>query len=96
MKLAYLAAIPRNLLLFAIGLYRSTSFFRTPSCRFYPSCSKYMAGCVQRFGIARGSILTSIRLLRCHPFNLGGVDEVPEEFKFDGWTAIKERFCTHN
>jgi len=80
-NLGSLAAIPRTLLLRAIGVYRFTRFFRTPSCRFYPSCSQYMAGCVKRHGLARGSILTAIRLLKCHPFNVGGVDEVPSEFE---------------
>ncbi len=48
-----------------------------PSCRFYPSCSAYGLTAVQRFGPLRGTWLAVRRLLRCHPWNPGGVDHVP-------------------
>ncbi len=49
-----------------------------PSCRFYPSCSAYAITALERFGPVRGTWLTVRRLLRCHPWNPGGVDHVPE------------------
>jgi putative membrane protein insertion efficiency factor len=49
-------------------------------CRFHPSCSEYMAQGVERHGVARGVYLGVRRLLRCHPWNPGGIDEVPETF----------------
>ena len=49
-----------------------------PSCRFYPSCSDYAAGSVERFGAARGLVLSLERVLRCHPLHPGGLDPVPE------------------
>ena len=48
-----------------------------PSCRFYPSCSAYALTAVERFGLVRGGWLALRRLLRCHPWNPGGVDHVP-------------------
>lgn len=49
------------------------------ACRFYPTCSEYMAGSVERFGATRGVWLGMKRLGRCHPFSSGGVDPVPHE-----------------
>lgn len=49
-----------------------------PRCRFYPSCSSYAKEAITRFGIIKGGVLTAKRLLRCHPFNPGGVDPVPQ------------------
>ena len=49
-----------------------------PACRFYPTCSEYAAGCLKQHGFLRGTWLTVRRLGRCHPFNAGGLDPVPE------------------
>lgn len=46
-------------------------------CRFWPSCSEYASEAIERHGLARGSGLALKRILRCHPFNPGGVDPVP-------------------
>jgi len=51
--------------------------YTPPSCRFYPSCSEYASQAVERYGLAQGGWLALRRLLRCHPFHLGGYDPVP-------------------
>lgn len=48
-----------------------------PTCRFYPSCSAYAVDALRTHGLFRGVWLTVRRLLRCHPWNPGGVDLVP-------------------
>ncbi len=49
----------------------------TGSCRFYPSCSDYMAEAIRLHGPWRGVWLGCRRLLRCHPFGGHGIDPVP-------------------
>jgi putative membrane protein insertion efficiency factor len=48
-------------------------------CRFYPSCSEYAEEAYQRFGVVKGSYLSTKRLLKCHPWHDGGIDLVPAE-----------------
>jgi hypothetical protein len=48
-----------------------------PRCRFYPSCSSYAIEAMRVHGALRGSGLAAWRVLRCNPFNDGGLDPVP-------------------
>lgn len=47
-------------------------------CRFYPSCSSYAEQGLSQHGLLRGGWLAVRRIARCHPWNPGGVDLVPE------------------
>jgi putative membrane protein insertion efficiency factor len=48
-----------------------------PVCRFSPSCSQYAYQAIERYGIAKGFLLSIKRVSRCHPFHPGGYDPVP-------------------
>jgi len=68
----------RRLTLFVLSIYRrAVSPLLPPACRFHPSCSRYMAEAVARYGAARGVWMGLKRLARCHPLNPGGLDPVP-------------------
>ena len=59
-----------------------------PRCRYYPSCSEYAVQAVQQFGILRGVVLATWRLLRCNPFSHGGFDPVEEQRLFSPKHAV--------
>ncbi len=70
----------RRLLLWIIRAYQLlVSPLLGPRCRFHPSCSCYAHTAIERYGVLRGGWLGVRRLLRCHPFNEGGYDPVPDE-----------------
>ena len=70
--------LPRLLVVLLLRAYRAVvSPLYGPTCRFYPSCSEYALIAVERHGVVRGGWLAVRRLLRCHPWNPGGVDPVP-------------------
>ncbi|WP_407937219.1 membrane protein insertion efficiency factor YidD [Kineosporia babensis] len=73
-----MADVPKLLIVGFLMLYRALiSPLYGQTCRFYPSCSQYALTAVQRHGAVRGSWLAGRRLLRCHPWNPGGIDHVP-------------------
>ncbi|MCX5665570.1 MAG: membrane protein insertion efficiency factor YidD, partial [Candidatus Omnitrophica bacterium] len=43
---------------------------------FYPSCSEYALGAVEKHGVLFGGIKSAWRLIRCNPFSRGGYDPV--------------------
>jgi len=67
-----------------LALLRFYKYFISPllgsHCRFHPSCSSYAMQAVSLHGAIAGSYLTIKRLLRCHPFYHGDIDDpVPKK-----------------
>ncbi|WP_080521108.1 membrane protein insertion efficiency factor YidD [Methyloprofundus sedimenti] len=67
-----------------IALLRFYKYFISPllgnHCRFHPSCSSYAMQAIAMHGAIFGSYLTIKRLLRCHPFYHGDIDDpVPKK-----------------
>jgi putative membrane protein insertion efficiency factor len=84
-----LARAPQALL---IALVRGYRLLLSPwvgaSCRFEPTCSRYALVALERHGALGGTVLTTWRVLRCHPLCTGGHDPVPDN---PPWTRRRRR-----
>jgi uncharacterized protein len=71
--------LPRFFLLALIRLYQVTFSKAVPpnTCRFYPTCSHYGYQAIFKYGAIKGGLMTAWRVIRCNPFNPGGIDPVP-------------------
>lgn len=70
-------------LLWAIRGYRKFISPALPrSCKYHPSCSQYAIDALGRFGVTRGLVLATWRLLRCNPLSYGGHDPVEAQTLF--------------
>lgn len=74
-----------NLVISLIKIYQKTIsfdhgifkfFYPYGFCRFWPSCSNYAIAAIKKYGLARGGLKSLWRLIRCHPFNAGGTDQL--------------------
>lgn len=70
---------PRRILLWLIKLYQMTFSKTLPpnTCRFYPTCSHYGYQAIYKYGAIKGGWMAIKRIVRCNPFNDGGIDPVP-------------------
>lgn len=73
----------KKLAIFLIGLYQKflsfdtgipKYFFRGRICKFNPTCSQYAREAIEKYGVIKGGLLFVKRILRCHPWSLGGND----------------------
>ncbi len=72
----------KQILIFLIKGYRKIiSPLKKPCCRFYPTCSAYALEAIEKHGTLKGGKLAVKRILRCHPWNKGGFDPVPQEIQ---------------
>lgn len=73
-----LYTLPQNALIALLKVYRAlVSPLYGNVCRYFPSCSAYALEAVTVHGTLKGLSLTVRRLLRCHPWATGGLDDVP-------------------
>ena len=65
--------------IYLVKFYQASfSYFLGGNCRFYPSCSHYAVESFLTHSFLRAFKLTTIRLLKCHPFHpQKGYDPVP-------------------
>lgn len=74
----FLWHLPRNILIVVLKLYRRLiSPIYGQVCRFFPSCSAYALEAITVHGAVKGSWYAARRIVRCHPWNSGGIDPVP-------------------
>lgn len=85
--------IQRNLRRLAVlpilGYRKILSPLLPPSCIYHPSCSEYTRQSILRFGLLRGTLLGTARILRCSGLFTGGHDPVPGEFS---WRKIRRDY----
>ncbi|HMQ02150.1 MAG TPA: membrane protein insertion efficiency factor YidD [Candidatus Doudnabacteria bacterium] len=43
-------------------------------CRFYPSCSEYAVGSLQKHGLTKGVAYSLKRVIKCNPFTTPQID----------------------
>ena len=66
-----------TILVTPIKVYRLTiSPYLGSNCRFDPTCSQYGIESLKTHGPFKGSALLFKRIVKCHPFNKGGIDPV--------------------
>jgi putative membrane protein insertion efficiency factor len=90
----FLLLLPRNIGILLLVVYRAViSPLYGDVCRYYPSCSSYALQAVQLHGLVLGSVLGARRLLRCHPWAAGGVDDVPTSIPLHRPAPGRTRFA---
>ncbi|MFH1712215.1 MAG: membrane protein insertion efficiency factor YidD [Patescibacteria group bacterium] len=52
------------------------AFYPHGYCQFHPTCSEYCRQAIIKRGIIKGIFSGGWRILRCHPWSQGGVDQV--------------------
>ena len=67
----------KKFLVYTINFYQKyLSFLLGRSCRFEPTCSQYAKESIEIHGSFVGGYYSMLRILRCGPWSVGGVDEV--------------------
>lgn len=69
----------KKILIKIIKLYQVTPLHSHNQCKFIPSCSNYAIEAIDVYGSFKGSWMAFLRILRCNPFNKGGLDPVKKK-----------------
>jgi putative membrane protein insertion efficiency factor len=78
-----IARIARALVVAPIALYQRVISPAIPRrCKYEPTCSRYAVEAIREYGILRGAVLATWRLLRCNPWSYGGYDPVEAQRVF--------------
>ena len=66
--------IIRNILIKVINLYKLiVSPYLGNNCRYLPTCSQYFIDSLNEYGVLKGILMGTKRILKCHPIKfLGG------------------------
>ncbi len=65
----------KKIILYILRFYKRY-ISRGYNCRFVPTCSEYTYQAVEKYGVIKGLWMGLKRVLRCNPWNKGGVDLV--------------------
>ncbi len=86
--------ILRELFLVPVHIYRIvlSPLKGMATCRYEPSCSAYFTESVRKFGIMKGSVMGTARILRCRNSYMGGPDPVPQTWS---WKTVRNGYIVY-
>ena len=79
--------------IWAVQAWRWTFGLLTPpgTCKYHPSYSQYAIEALREFGLVRGGVIATWRVLRCNPWSHGGVDYARDQSVFPLFRSGKAR-----
>ncbi|MBI2644931.1 membrane protein insertion efficiency factor YidD [Candidatus Uhrbacteria bacterium] len=78
----------KKYIIFFIRIYQKTLspdhglmrfFYPYGLCKWYPSCSQYACDALRHTRVWRGIYAAIKRVMRCHPWSMGGIDFFSEK-----------------
>ena len=70
----------KTILIYLIKIYKLIlSPILGPCSRYLPTCSDYFIDCLNEYGVVKGTLKGTKRILSCHPFGGNGYDPVKKK-----------------